>query len=109
MQTIRTLGHEDAQAAIESIRSTLAGRKQHAVIAVADAYGETIGLLRMDGSLLSSVTVAINKAFTAARLRRPSRPAGAYRRRGRGRGGRERIVGGRGRRAGRAGRGRRAS
>ena len=76
MRTIATLGDEDARIAIERIRSELAGRGQSAVIAVADAYGETIALLRMDGSLLSSVGVAANKAFTAARLRRPTSVTG---------------------------------
>jgi glc operon protein GlcG len=73
MHATPTLGHEDAMRAIEAIRSELSRGGQAAVIAVADPNGELIGLLRLDGSLISSVQIAIAKAFTAARLRRPSR------------------------------------
>jgi glc operon protein GlcG len=76
VQNQKTLGDEDARIAIEAIRVELVRRGKSAVIAVADAHGETIGLLRMNGSALSSVGVAANKAFTAARLRRPSRTIG---------------------------------
>jgi glc operon protein GlcG len=71
-----TLGHEAALIAIEAIRQELARRNLVAVIAVVDAHGELIGLLRLHGSLLSSVQVASHKAYTAARLRRPSREVG---------------------------------
>ena len=47
------------------------------MIAVADAHGELIALVRLDGAPVSSVTVATNKAYTAARLRRPTRVLGA--------------------------------
>ena len=71
-----TLGHDEALIAIEAIRRELGRRKLVAVIAVVDAHGELIGLVRLHGSLLSSVQVASNKAYTAARLRRPSREVG---------------------------------
>jgi glc operon protein GlcG len=71
------LGHEDAAIAIETIRRELARRGKTAVIAVADAHGELVALLRMDGAPLSSIAVATNKAWTAARLRRPTRVLGA--------------------------------
>ena len=72
MYTSPTLGHDDAMRAIEAIRAEVSRAGQAAVIAVSDPHGELIGLLRMDGSLISSVQIAIAKAFTAARLRRPS-------------------------------------
>ena len=71
------LGHRDATRAIATIESELARRGQTAVIAVADAHGELIALVRLDGAPVSSVTVAANKAYTAARLRRPTRVLGA--------------------------------
>jgi len=40
--------------------------------ALADAYGELVALLRMDGAPLPSITVAINKCFTSVRERKPS-------------------------------------
>jgi len=76
MQQLKTLGDEDARAAIEAIRRGVLRRLRSAVIAVADAYGETIALLRMNGAAFSSVDVSMNKAFTAARLRRPTRLIG---------------------------------
>jgi glc operon protein GlcG len=76
MRSITTLDHDDARAAIEAIREELVRRGKLGVIAVADAHGETLGLLRMSGAALSSIAVATNKAFTAARLRRPSRAIG---------------------------------
>lgn len=36
-------------------------------MAVVDAHGELLAFLRTDGCRLSSITIAINKAFTAAR------------------------------------------
>jgi glc operon protein GlcG len=76
MQMQWNLGHDEAQAAIDAIRAELARRNQAAVIAVADADGELVALLRLDGAPASSVAVAGNKACTAARLRRPSRVLG---------------------------------
>lgn len=68
MQTLRTLGDEDARAAIEAIRLEALRRGKPAVIAVCDSHGETIALLRMNGAAYGSVAVSQNKAFTAARL-----------------------------------------
>jgi glc operon protein GlcG len=71
------IGHAEALAAIDTIRAELARRGQTAVIVVADAHGELLALARLDDAPLSSVGVATNKAFTAARLRRPTRELGA--------------------------------
>jgi len=76
MQMQWNLGHDEAQAAIDAIRRELARRNQAAVIAVADADGELVALLRLDAAPASSIAVACNKACTAARLRRPSRVLG---------------------------------
>jgi glc operon protein GlcG len=58
------------------MRAALDARRDAAVVAVGDAHGELIALLRMDGAPVSAVQVAINKAYTAARMRRPSRAIG---------------------------------
>lgn len=72
-----TLGHNEVIAAVNAIRTELHEMGRTAVIAVADAHGELVALLRLDDAPLSSIAVASNKAFTAARLRRPTREVGA--------------------------------
>jgi glc operon protein GlcG len=76
MRLAKTLSDADARVALDAMRATLADRGKTAVLAVADDHGEPIALLRMDGAPLSSVAVATNKAFSAARLRRPSGETG---------------------------------
>jgi glc operon protein GlcG len=76
MNQYTTLGHADAQRAIEAIKAELLKRGKAAVIAVADAHGELISLLRLDGAPLPSIVIATNKAWTAARERKPSRELG---------------------------------
>ena len=77
MRNEPTLEHDEVLAAVDAIRAALAERGRTAVIVVADAHGEPVALLRLDGAPLSSIAVASNKAFTAARLRRPTREVGA--------------------------------
>jgi glc operon protein GlcG len=76
MQHSTSLGHTEAQRAIEAIKAELLRRQKAAVIAVADAHGELIALLRLDGTPLPSILIATNKAWTAARTRKPSREVG---------------------------------
>lgn len=76
MNQIHTLGHADAQRAIEAIQQELMRRGKAAVIAVTDAHGELIALLRLDGAPLPSILNAGNKAWTAARERKPSKELG---------------------------------
>ena len=76
MHPVTTLGHAEAQRAIQAIQVELQKRGKAAVIAVADAHGELIGLLRLDGAPLPSIVIAANKAWTAARERMPTRELG---------------------------------
>ena len=76
MREINNLGHVEAQQAIAAIQAELERRGKAAVIAVADAQGELIALLRLDGAPLPSILVASNKAWTAARERKPPREIG---------------------------------
>ena len=73
---VPVLGHAEAAAAIEAIRRELDRIGKSAVIAVVDAHGELLAFLRMDGTQVGSVALSINKAYTAARLRRTSRALG---------------------------------
>lgn len=70
------LGYEDARRALDTIANELTRRRLAAVITVADSHGELIALMRMDGAPLSSIGIATNKAWTAARERRPSYEVG---------------------------------
>jgi glc operon protein GlcG len=70
MQQQLSLGVNEAQLAIEAIHKELQERGKAAVIVVADAHGELIGLLRLDGAPLPSIVIATNKAWTAARERK---------------------------------------
>jgi glc operon protein GlcG len=76
MHQIITLGHAEAQRATQAIQAELLKRGKAAVIAVADAHGELISLLRLDGAPLASIVIATNKAWTAARERMPTRELG---------------------------------
>jgi glc operon protein GlcG len=76
MKTVMTLCDEDASAAIAAVRAELIKRGKTGTVAVTDAHGELIALLRMTGTALNSMTVATNKAFTAARLKRASADLG---------------------------------
>ncbi len=69
MQNVEELGESEAMLAIDAVRAELVRRRKPAVIAVSDAHGEVVALLRMDGAKISSVLVATRKCWTAARER----------------------------------------
>jgi glc operon protein GlcG len=71
------LDYAEAHKAIDTIVTEVARRGKAAVVVVADSHGELIALARMDGAPLSSITVASNKAVTAARAGRPSYEIGS--------------------------------
>lgn len=76
MKQITSLGHKEAELAIQTIKTEVERRNKAVVIAVADAHGELLALLRMDGALLPSIVVATNKVWTAARERKPTAEIG---------------------------------
>lgn len=67
------LSHQDAQNIIACIQKKLEEENKAAAIAVVDTQGELLAFLRLDGCKLPSITIAINKAFTAARERTETR------------------------------------
>jgi glc operon protein GlcG len=69
MRQLITLSHKDAQRAIDVMRAECDKRERGGVLVVTDAHGELIALLRMDGAPFSSIQIAMNKAYTAARER----------------------------------------
>jgi len=47
-----------------------------AAVAIADSHGDLICFARMDGAPVSSIRIAMNKAWTAARERKPTKEIG---------------------------------
>ncbi|MCA9839323.1 MAG: heme-binding protein [Trueperaceae bacterium] len=76
MIQVLSLSHEDAYNVVNAIKTELEQRNKGAAIAVTDAHGELLAFFRTDGCKLPSITIAINKAHTAAREQRPSLEVG---------------------------------
>ena len=66
------LSHADALELIEAVRGELERDGRGAAVAVVDRHGDLLAFLRTDGCKLPSISIAINKAYTAARERVPS-------------------------------------
>lgn len=76
VRNIKALSHADAWEIVDSVRAVLEEDGRGAAVAVSDAHGELVALLRTDGCPLASINNAINKAFTAAREGKESREVG---------------------------------
>ncbi len=76
MITELTIEYLEGRRAIDAIYSEVLKRGKAGVIAVCDAHGDLIAFARMDGAPLSSITIAMNKAYSAARERKPTHEIG---------------------------------
>jgi glc operon protein GlcG len=76
MRTTQSLDYSEARKIIELIVERALQMRKAAVIAVADPHGELIAFARMDGAPVSSIRIAANKAWTAARERKPTKDIG---------------------------------
>jgi len=76
MKTTQTLEYSEARQVIDLIVEKALQMKKAAVIAIADSHGELIAFARMDGAPISSIRIAANKAWTAARERKPTKEIG---------------------------------
>ena len=76
MRVIRTIDYSEAKRIIDAIVDKASALQQPAVIAVADCHGELIAFSRMDGAPVSSIRIAVNKACSAARERKPTKEIG---------------------------------
>jgi glc operon protein GlcG len=76
MRTLHTLDYSEAQRAVDLIIEKALQLQKAASIAVADAHGDLICFARMDGAPVSSIRIAVNKAWTAARERKPTKEIG---------------------------------
>jgi glc operon protein GlcG len=76
MRTNQTIDYSEAKQIIDVIVQKALQMKKPAVVAVADSHGELIAFARMDGAPISSIRIAANKAWTAARERKPTKDIG---------------------------------
>jgi glc operon protein GlcG len=72
MITESTIEYAEARRAIDAISAEILKRSKAGVISVCDAHGDLIAFARLDGAPLSSITIAMNKAYSAARERKPT-------------------------------------
>jgi glc operon protein GlcG len=76
MRNIQTIDYSEARRAIDLILEKALQMQKAAAVAVADAHGDLICFARMDGAPVSSIRIAMNKAWTAARERKPTKEIG---------------------------------
>ncbi len=76
MRTTQSIDYSEAQRAVDLIVERALQMQKAAVVAVADSHGELICFARMDGAPISSIHIAMNKAWTAARERKPTKEIG---------------------------------
>jgi glc operon protein GlcG len=76
MRNTSVIDYSEAKKIIEVIVEQASQMQKAIAIAVVDAHGELIAFARMDGVPLPSITIAINKAVTAARGRKPTQEIG---------------------------------
>jgi glc operon protein GlcG len=76
MRSIQTIEYSEAKRVIDLIVEKAAQMQKSVVVVVADSHGELIAFARMDGAPISSIRIAANKAWTAARERKPTKEIG---------------------------------
>jgi glc operon protein GlcG len=76
MRTVQTIDYSEAKRAVDLIVEKASQKQKTAVVAVADSHGDLICFARMDGAPVSSIRVAMNKAWTAARERKSTKDIG---------------------------------
>jgi glc operon protein GlcG len=76
MITEFVIEHAEARRAVDIICTEILRRRKKGVVAVCDPHGDLIAFARMDGAPLPSITIAMNKAYSAARERKPTKEIG---------------------------------
>lgn len=76
MRTVSVIEYAEAQKIVAFIVNKASEMNKAVAVAVADAHGELIAFGRMDGVPLPSVSIAMNKAWTAARTGKPTEEIG---------------------------------
>src|ERR1700724_4324594 len=76
MKTIPTIDYSEAKRVVDLIVEKASQMEKAVIVAVADSHGELICFARMDGASVSSIVIAMNKAWTAARTGKPTQEIG---------------------------------
>jgi len=76
MRTIATIDYSEAKRAVDLIVEHALQMQKAVVVAIADCRGELIAFARLDTAPVSSVIIAMNKAWTAARAGKPTQEIG---------------------------------
>ena len=76
MRILRSIDYAEAKRTIDLLTAEIAQSGRAGVIAVADPAGELIAFARMDGAPVSSIRIAANKAYSAARERKSTEEIG---------------------------------
>jgi len=76
MRTVATIDYSEAKRAVDLIVEKALEMRKAVAVGVSDSHGDLICFARMDGAPLSSIHIAQNKAWTAARERKPTKEIG---------------------------------
>ncbi len=77
MITESTIEYAEARRAVDALCAEVLRRGKTGVIAVCDSHGDLVAFARMDGAPLSSIVIAMNKAYSAARERKSTKEIGS--------------------------------
>lgn len=70
------LSHNDTMTILNTIYEQALADKATVAVAIVDAHGELLGFIRTDGCRLSSIQIAMGKAYSSAREHIPSKELG---------------------------------
>jgi glc operon protein GlcG len=73
---LKRIEYAEARAMVDAVLTEAAATADTAVVAVVDPWGELIAFGRADGAPVSSVRIAMNKAYSAARERKATEEIG---------------------------------
>jgi len=76
MRNVPVVEYAEAKKIVDLIVEKATHLQKSLVVAVADSHGELIAFARMDGAPISSIRIAANKAWTAARERKTTKEIG---------------------------------
>jgi glc operon protein GlcG len=76
VRILHSIDYAEAKRTIDLLTAEIAESGRAGVIAVADPAGELIAFARMDGAPVSSIRIAANKAYSAARERKSTEEIG---------------------------------